>query len=95
MKNKRLGSMLLSLVVAFGLWMYVINNVSTQQERTYSSVRVNLEGESVLRERNLMIISDTDLFVRVELKGSRKDLNNLNSANLTLTANLDGIYDPG
>lgn len=95
MKNKRLGSMLLSLVVAFGLWMYVINNVSTQQERTYNGVQVNLEGESVLRERNLMIISDTDLFVRVELKGSRKDLNNLNSANLTLTANLDGIYDPG
>lgn len=95
MKNKRLASMLLSVVVAFGLWMYVINNVSTQQERTYRNVQVMLEGESVLRERNLMIISDTDLTVQVDLKGSRKDLNNLNSSNLTLTANLDGIYDPG
>lgn len=95
MKNNRLVSILLSIVVAFGLWMYVINNVSTDQERTYNSVQVNLEGESALRERNLMIISDTDLSVRVELKGSRKDLNNINSANLTLIANLTGIYEPG
>lgn len=95
MGNKRLGSILLSFLVAIGLWTYVINNVSTEQERTYNNVQVNLEGESVLRERNLMIISDTDLSVKVELKGSRKDLNNINSSNLTLTANLDGIYDPG
>lgn len=95
MENKRFASMLLSVIVAFGLWMYVINNVSTEQERTYRNVQVVLEGESVLRERNLMIVSDRDLTVQVDLKGSRKDLNNLNSTNLTLTASLDGIYDPG
>ena len=95
MKHNRFVSALLSLVVAFGLWMYVVNNVSMEQERTYRNVQVVLEGESVLRERNLMIISDMDLEVQVDLKGNRKDLNNLNSSNLTLTANLDGIYDPG
>lgn len=95
MKHNRVASILLSVVVAFGLWLYVINNVSTQQERTYRNVQVVLEGESVLRERNLMIISDTDLSVQVDLKGSRRDLNNLNSSNLTLTASLEGIYDPG
>lgn len=95
MKHNRFASALLSVVVAFGLWMYVVNNVSMEQERTYRNVQVVLEGESVLRERNLMIISDMDLVVQVDLKGNRRDLNNLNSSNLTLTANLDGIYDPG
>lgn len=95
MKSNRLGSFLLSLVVAFGLWIYVITNVSTEQERPYRGVHVTLEGESVLRERNLMIVSDTDLTVQVDLKGSRQDLNNLNPGNLILTANLEGIYDPG
>ena len=95
MKHNRFASALLSVVAAFALWMYVINNVSMVQERTYRNVQVVLEGESVLRERNLMIVSDTDLSVQVDLKGSRKDLNNLNSTNLTLTASLDGIYDPG
>ncbi|MBR2047566.1 MAG: hypothetical protein IJ960_03125 [Oscillospiraceae bacterium] len=94
MKNK-LGSIFLSLAVAFGLWLYVVTTVSTEQERSFSNVQVVLEGESILRERNLMIISDTDFSVRVTLKGSRQDLNNLNSSNLTLISNLSGIYDPG
>lgn len=94
MKNK-FGSIFLSVVVAFGLWLYVVTTVSTEQERSFSNVQVTLEGESILRERNLMIISDTDFAVRVSLKGSRQDLNNLNSSNLTLIANLSGIYDPG
>ena len=95
MKNNRIGTILLSLVVAFGLWLYVITVVSTEQERPYNNVPVVLEGESVLRERNLMIVCDTDLTVRVELKGSRKNLNDLNSGNLTLTADLTGIYEAG
>ncbi len=95
MKNNRIGTILLSLVVACGLWLYVITVVSTEQERPYNNVPVVLEGESVLRERNLMIVSDTDLTVRVELKGSRKNLNDLNSGNLTLTADLTGIYEAG
>lgn len=94
MKSK-IGSVLLSIAVAFGLWLYVVTNVSTEQERSFRNVQVILEGESALRERNLMIISDKDLTVQVDLKGSRQDLNNLNSSNLTLIANLSGIYDPG
>ncbi len=95
MKHNRLGSILLSLMVAFAAWMYVITFVSPEQERPYNNVPVILEGESLLRERNLMIVSDTDLTVRLELKGSRQDLNNLNSANLTLTADLSGIFEAG
>lgn len=94
MKSK-LGSVLLSLLIAFGMWYYVVTVVSPEQERSYSNVPVVLEGESALREKGLMIVSDTDLDVRVDLKGSRQDLNNLNSSNLVLTADLTGIYDPG
>lgn len=94
MKSKVL-TFLVSIVIAFGMWFYVITVVSPEQERTYNNVAVSLEGESVLRERKLMIISDTNLFVDVELKGNRQNLNNLNSANLILTADLTGIYDPG
>lgn len=94
MKSK-FGTMMLALAIAFGMWFYVITVVKTEQERPYKNVQVVLEGESVLRDRNLMIVSDTDLKVQVDLKGSRRDLNNLNSSNLTLIANLAGIYEPG
>lgn len=96
MKSKsKLGSVLLSLLIAFGMWYYVVTVVSPEQERSYSNVPVVLEGESALREKGLMIVSDPDLTVRVDLKGSRQDLNNLNSSNLVLTADLTGIYEAG
>lgn len=94
MKSK-IGTVLLSIVIAFGLWLYVITTVSTEQERPFYNVQVVFEGESALREKGFMIVSDTDLTVRVDLKGSRQNLNNLNSSNLILTADLTGIYDPG
>lgn len=94
MKNK-IGTILLAFVVAFSMWYYVITVVSPEQERPFNNVQVTLEGENQLRERGLMLISDPNPTVRVELKGSRQDLNNLNSGNLTLTADLSGIFDAG
>lgn len=93
--KKNLLTLLLSFAIAFGMWYYVITVISTEQERTYNNVTVNLEGESVLRDRKLMIVSDKDLNVDVVLMGSRQNLNNLNSGNLVLTADLSGIYEAG
>ncbi len=93
MKSKG-GNILLAIVLAFSLWLYVTNVVSPEQERAYNA-SVTLEGETALRERGLMIISNPDLTVQVELKGNRQNLNELNSSNLVLVADLSGIYDPG
>lgn len=93
--NSKTGSLVLAVVLSFCLWLYVITTVSTETERPYSGVQITLEGESLLRERNLMIISDTDLTAKVDLKGSRQDLNNLNPSNLTLITDLSGIYTAG
>ena len=54
MKNKVLA-ILLSVVVAFGLWMYVITSVSPGSEETYYNIPVVMDGETLLAERNLMI----------------------------------------
>ena len=60
MKNK-LISVAVSVLIAFGLWIYVITEVSPNYEWTYLDVPVKLEGETVLKERQLIItgISDT------------------------------------
>ena len=57
MKRNKLYSMLLSLVVAFGLWLYVKNNVSIEDNNTFYNIPVVMESESVLGERNLMVTS--------------------------------------
>ena len=55
MKKSKITSMLLSLVIAFGLWLYVVTNVSQEAEYTIYNVPLIMEGESVLNDNNLMI----------------------------------------
>ena len=94
MKNK-LGSIAISVLIAFGLWMYVITEVSPNSERTYLDIPVKIEGETLLRERNLIITAMSSTDVDLTLSGNRTDLNELNSSNITLKADMTKIYDPG
>lgn len=94
MKNK-LISVAVSVLIAFGLWIYVITEVSPNYEWTYLDVPVKLEGETVLKERQLIITGISDTSVDLTLSGNRSDLNQLNSGNITLKADMTKIYDPG
>ena len=95
MKSK-MGPLLLSIVVAIGLWMYVITTVSPNSKTTISNVEVDFEGESwLLENRNLMITDGMDTTVDLELSGNRSDLNKLNRSNITLKVDLTKIYEAG
>lgn len=94
MKSK-IGSALLALLIAFGLWLYVITEVSPDSEQTYYDIPVKMEGETLLNERGFIITSISSTNVDLTLSGNRIDLNELNSANITLKADMTKIYDPG
>ncbi len=94
MKNKILTG-LLSLLVAFALWVYVITVVSPGSEDTYYNIPVILQGESVLAERGLMITEKDSETVTLKLAGNRTDLSKLNSSNTTVIVDVSKIYDPG
>ena len=94
MKNK-VRSFLLALVIAFGLWVYVITTVSPGSKETFYNIPVAWEGESVLQERGLMITQVSNASVNLTLSGTRKDLAKVNSGNITLRADLSRIYGPG
>lgn len=94
MKNKIL-TFLLSLVIAFGLWMYVVTVVAPDSERTYYDVPVKLHGSNILESRGFMLLSNQDLRLDLELSGTRTDLNQLSSSNITVIADLSGINSAG
>ncbi len=94
MKNKIL-SILLSIVVAFGLWVYVIYNVSPESEATIYDIPITAVGESVLNERGLMVTAWSATSVDLTLSGNRSDLNELTPANITLKVDLSTIYEAG
>ena len=95
MKSK-VWSMLLSVALAVGLWMYVITAVSPNSRSTVSDIPVVFEGETwLLENRNLMITSGMDTTVDLELYGNRSDLNKLNRSNVTLKVDLTKVYEAG
>ena len=94
MKNK-LISVLLSVILAFGLWYYVITVISPNTTDTFYDIPVVLVGETALEERGLMVTSVGNTTVDLTLTGNRSDLNQLTRDKITLKANLNSIYDPG
>ena len=95
MKRNKLYSMLLSVVVAFALWLYVSNNVSIEDSNTFYNIPVVMEGESVLNEENLMITSMSANTVSLNLTGARSDLSKLDSSKLAAKVDLSGLKEPG
>ena len=95
MARSKIYSVILSVVVAFGLWLYVVTNVSQEDDVTFYNVPVVLEGEAALTEENLMITSRSAQTISVNLSGKRSDLNKINNGNLTAKVNLSKIEEPG
>ena len=95
MMKSKATSILLSLVIAFGLWLYVVTNVSQEADYTIYNVPVVMEGETVLNERNLMITSVSADDVDLTLSGNRSDLAKVNNGITVLKVDLTKIYDPG
>jgi len=93
MKNKPLA-ILMSVLVAFGLWLYVITVVSPESEKTYYEIPVVIQSKNILTERGLMIVSEEPK-VTLELKSSRAILRELNEANINVITNVANIEKPG
>ncbi len=93
--SKKILYALLSLVVAFGLWLYVITVENPNSESTFYGITVVLDNESVLNDRGLMILSDKVPTVTLKLGGNRNYLNKLSSSNIILVADLSRIYEDG
>lgn len=94
-RERRITSLILSALVAFGLWWYVVNNVSMEDDITFNNIPVVREGESVLNEKNLMITDMSAEVVSMNLIGSREDLNKVDSSNMSVKINLSNIEEPG
>lgn len=94
MKNKLIYA-LLSLVIALGLWFYVIAVVSPESEETFYNVPVVLQNESILKEKGFMVTTQDKPTVTLRLRGNRSDLNKLNNSDILLTVDMSKINRVG
>lgn len=94
MKNKLLTA-LLSAGIAVLLWLYVVTVVSPNSDNRYYNIPINLQGEAVLQDRSLMIVSGELPTASLHLEGNRTDLNKINSSNISIGVDVSGIGEPG
>lgn len=85
----------LALIIACGLWVYVITVDNPNDVVTIYDVPVVLSGETFLHERGLMLDSQDMPTITLSLSGNRSDLKKVNKSNITVVVDLSKIADSG
>lgn len=73
-KKRKIFNIALAVVLAVGVWLYVINVENPTGTGTVRDIPVTLEGENVLTERGLMITQQSDESISLKLSGRKKTL---------------------
>ena len=94
-KNRKLLNMAIAMAIAFGLWLYVVNVENPTGTASLRGVSVDLLGEETLAERDLMITETSDDTLDLKLAGRKKTLMKLDRDNVSLTADVSAIAQPG
>ena len=89
--KKKILMALLSLVLSFALWLYVITVVSPGSDDTFYDIPVIFTGETTLTERELIITDVLTEDVTLKLEGNRSDLVLLDRSNIEVIADLSRI----
>lgn len=96
LKNK-FFLVLLSVLIAFGMWVYVVTVISPEYETTISDIPVKIVGEDLLEYKKIPLVLMTEDLPKVDLKlyGNRSDLNELNNENITIRVDVSNVAEPG
>ena len=88
-RRRKYMSILISVVIAIGLWFFVINDENPTIRMTYSDIEIDYLNEDLLQEEGLVVKdSDTPVTVKVVLQGRRTDLLAIKSSDITATADV-------
>lgn len=94
MKSK-LSRVLFSLVLAFGLWWYVISVVSPGFTDTIYNIPVVLDGESALNDKGFMVTGMSVNKVALKISGNRSNVVRINADNTTVRVDVSKVNEVG
>lgn len=87
LKSKKF-TFILSLIIAIGLWIYVIGEINPSTDRTFKNIPVTLTYENMLRDKGLAVSSVSVEKIEVKVKGSITDIGNLDGKEIKASVNL-------
>lgn len=91
-----IGIMVLSLVIAFGLWAYVMVVNNPDKVTEIANIPITFTGEDALfRNKTLMMTSDRNRTVTLSFRGSMSDLFRLTSESVKVVVDLSALTTAG
>lgn len=86
---------ILSVIIAIGLWFYVVQVHNPDMEKTFRNIPVVFAQKADLESNNLTLLNDKDITIDVEIKGNRKNIMSLAPTDITVVADLSAIEEKG
>lgn len=87
-RRSKIIAMIVSLVIACGLWMYVVDAVNPVTTRSFSDVRIEVINENSLEKNELRLTQYEPGTVKVTLRGHRSTLMDLDAEDIHATVNV-------
>lgn len=76
LRNKKM-LMLISLLVAIGVWIYVMGNVDPVMKERFEGIKVEMQGQDSLEDKNLKATLKEPKMVSVTVEGKRSQVNKI------------------
>ena len=96
--DKRRNSfyLVISILVALGIWVYVDITQDITASKEVSNIPVEFQGEdTTLAERGLMLLPDSETTINLKLEGAKSILAQLDTAKLRVQADLSAVTETG
>lgn len=95
MKNNKFFTAIIAAIIAFCGWIYVVTVITPDYETTVYNIPLGVEGEALLEDKGLILMTRELPKVTLRLYGNRSDLNKLDNSNITLKIDLSKVYEAG
>lgn len=97
MKSLKSDNMLkiLSLIIAIGLWFYVVQVQNPEREETFKDIPVVFTQTAELENKDLILLNDKDRTIDVTVRGNMKRILNISAEEITVVAELGSIEEKG
>lgn len=87
LKNKKVQAVL-SLLIAIGLWIYVIGSVDPTVSTTVRNIPVEMTNQKVLKELGMSATLVEPETVDITIKGARSNINEAKKSEITATVDV-------
>ena len=97
-KNSKLPfviRLLIALLLAILFWYYVNGDTSVIVSRVINDIPVTFTNSDVLAENGLVLSSNVSYYVNLQVRGTEKNLDEINTKEITAEADLSSITTAG